>query len=111
MLVLQYLRDRLGDPSLSVQSVSRALALSPRRLHMLFEGSDETFAAALRGLRMRRAAELLGDPGLSVTAVGAAVGYPDPATFSRAFRRVHGEPPAAFRRSAHESSTAAARNA
>ncbi|MBS1699702.1 MAG: helix-turn-helix domain-containing protein [Actinobacteria bacterium] len=108
-LVVQYLHEHLADPALSVGTVSRALALSPRRLHTLFEGSDETFAAALRTLRMRRAAELLADPARTVTAVGAAVGYPDPASFSRAFRRVHGEPPAAFRRGPHELQAASAR--
>lgn len=110
-VVLQYLRDHLADPSLSVRSVSRALALSPRRLHALFEGADETFAAALRGMRMRRAVELLADPRPSVAAVGEAVGYPDPASFSRAFRGVFDAPPSAFRGPAHELHTARARNA
>lgn len=108
-VVVQYLRDRLADPSLSVRSVSRALALSPRRLHALFEGADETFAATLRGLRMRRAVELLADPRPSITAVGEAVGYPDPASFARAFRGAFGAPPSAFRHRAHESHGTGAR--
>ncbi|MFT4232506.1 MAG: AraC family transcriptional regulator [Leucobacter sp.] len=109
-VISRYLEERIGDPSVSVDSVSRAFALSPRALHSLFEGGDETFAATLRTLRMRRAAELLADPAVSVTAVGAAVGYSDPSSFARVFRRFHGEPPRAFRAS-HESSSAPARTA
>lgn len=108
-LIMQHLRDRLGDSALSVQSVSRAFAISPRTLHAVFEGGEESFAQTLRGLRMRHAAQLLLDPRRSVTEVGQSVGYPDPDSFGRAFRRFSGESPSSFRRSAHESSAGGAR--
>ncbi|SJM70077.1 AraC family transcriptional regulator [Gulosibacter sp. 10] len=96
-LIVRYLGRHLSDPALSVDSVSRVFGVSPRTLHSAFEGERETFAAALRSMRMRRAAELLADGRGSVTAVGEAVGYPDPSSFGRAFRRFHGASPREFR--------------
>lgn len=98
-MVLHHVRDRLADSGLSAASVCAAFAISPRTLHKIFAGSGETFAATVRRLRLERAAALLADPGcrLPVTAVGAAVGFPDPSSFARAFRRHHGAGPREFR--------------
>ncbi|MGO1545492.1 MAG: AraC family transcriptional regulator [Gulosibacter sp.] len=96
-LVLEYLQASLSDPDLSVERVSRVFGISPRRLHALFEDSDQTFAESLRGLRMTAAAEMLLYQDQTVAAVGANVGYPEPTSFSRAFRRVWGHSPAAHR--------------
>ena len=49
---------------------------------------------------MRRAAEMLADqPARPVRDVAHTVGYRQPAQFAKAFRRVHGQTPAAHRRS------------
>lgn len=110
-LVTRYLLEHLGDASLSVVSVSRAFAVSPRTLHALFSDEDESFAATMRRMRMRRAADLLTDPSRSVTAVGGAVGYPDPNSFGRAFRRFFGESPRAYRQTVHQMPSKPARMA
>jgi AraC-like DNA-binding protein len=47
--------------------------------------------------RMQVAARLLADGAAKVSAVGLAVGYDSEAAFSRAFKRVAGVPPAAWR--------------
>lgn len=90
--VLQHVRERLTDPSLSVSSVCRALALSPRTLHNLFAGEEQTFAATVRRLRLERSAAVLADPTCTATVadVAAAHGFHDPTTFARAFRRRYG---------------------
>jgi AraC-like DNA-binding protein len=49
-------------------------------------------------LKMRRAAELLLEPEALVKNAGTAVGFPDPAHFSRVFKRVHGVAPQTFMR-------------
>jgi AraC family L-rhamnose operon transcriptional activator RhaR len=51
----------------------------------------------LERLRARRAATLLSATDSTVAAVGAAVGWPDPAHFSRRFRVVFGASPRAYR--------------
>jgi AraC family transcriptional activator of tynA and feaB len=90
--VLRYVHGRLGDPALSVAVVCRRFAISPRTLHAAFAGADGTFAATVRRLRLERAAALLADPAdtRTVTEIGASVGFVDPASFSRAFRRALG---------------------
>jgi AraC-like DNA-binding protein len=51
----------------------------------------------LRRERMRSAASLLARPDLTVAAVGALVGYPDPTVFGRVFRSHHGMTPGEWR--------------
>ena len=54
-------------------------------------------------LRMRRAAELLGDERLTIENVAAQVGYENPFVFSSTFKRFMGWPPSKYpgRRSSH----------
>jgi AraC family transcriptional regulator, positive regulator of tynA and feaB len=93
--VLRYVADHLGDPGLSVTAVCRRFAISPRLLHKLFEGREQTFAETVRTLRLRRTAHLLADPGRTetITEVALRHGFTDPASFSRAFRRQFGVAP------------------
>lgn len=51
----------------------------------------------LRQLRVQRAMGLLARPGASIVAVANAVGYGDPFVFSKAFKKVVGVSPRAFR--------------
>jgi AraC-like DNA-binding protein len=50
--------------------------------------------------RIQLATQLLRDSHASVAAIGARVGYASETAFNRAFRRVVGMPPAAWRRQA-----------
>ncbi|MCM0620878.1 helix-turn-helix domain-containing protein [Nocardioides bruguierae] len=93
-LVLRHVQARVGDPGLSVASVCRDLGFSPRTLHAAFDGSGESFARAVRRVRLERAARLLAHPRtLTVTRVAGAVGFVDTSAFSRAYRRERGETP------------------
>ena len=93
--VLQHVRDSLTDRTLSVTTVCRRFAISPRILHNLFADAEVSFAATVRGLRLDRCAALLADPGVNatVTEIAAAHGFDDPTSFSRAFRRRFGVSP------------------
>jgi AraC-like DNA-binding protein len=90
--VLRHVQDHLPDSSLSVTSVCRRFAVSPRTLHNLFADADGTFAATVRGLRLDRSARVLADPSTTATVaeIAAAHGFDDPTTFTRAFRRRFG---------------------
>jgi AraC family transcriptional regulator, positive regulator of tynA and feaB len=99
--VLRYVRSRLADPALSVRGVCRRFGVAPRTLHAAFaaaEGSG-SFAATVRRMRLERCAALLADPATTgtITDVAASVGFPDPASFSRAFRREFGCTPSDVR--------------
>ncbi|HEX6185255.1 MAG TPA: helix-turn-helix domain-containing protein [Pyrinomonadaceae bacterium] len=72
--------------------------LSPSRFHQLFkEETGEPPARYLRGLRMRRARELLETTHLSVKQVMAGVGVSDESHFVRDFKKTCGLTPARYR--------------
>jgi AraC family transcriptional regulator, positive regulator of tynA and feaB len=93
--VLAHVERNLGDRDLTVAGVARRFAISPRTLHNLFTDADESFAATVRRLRLERSAARLADPTdrATVTAVAADLGFDDPTSFSRAFRRRFGVSP------------------
>jgi AraC family transcriptional activator of tynA and feaB len=86
---------RLADPTLSVSAVARALGVSPRRLHSAFAGAPMPFAGTVRRMRLERCLQLLSNPAITtqITQIGAMHGFPEPSSFSRAFRREFGTSP------------------
>jgi AraC family transcriptional regulator, regulatory protein of adaptative response / methylphosphotriester-DNA alkyltransferase methyltransferase len=86
-----------ADATLSLASVAHSIATSRRQLQRVFGDRETSFRRELQRARMTRAAELLRDDSLPIGAVARAVGYRQPAQFSKAFRRHHGVPPSALR--------------
>lgn len=98
-----YIDVNLCDPQLTPSTIAAAHFMSVRALHQIFEGSGETVSSEIRRRRIARCRQDLADPlqaQVPVAAIGARWGLSDPAHFSRLFRSVVGEPPAAFRRRA-----------
>jgi AraC-like DNA-binding protein len=96
---------------LTLAMLARALAVSPRQLERAYDEIGlTTFAAHLRAVRLRNAAELLAHQPLTVTDVARLVGYRQPSHFVKAFRRRFGITPGAFRDAARRdaANTAAA---
>jgi len=86
-----------ADESLSLGSVAHAIATSRRQLQRVFGERGTSFRGELQRVRMTRAAQLLEDEATPVAAIARAVGYRQPAQFSKAFRRHHGRPPSEMR--------------
>src|SRR5207342_12148 len=83
---------------LTLASLSRALAVSPRQLERAYDEIGlTTFAAHLRSVRLRNAAELLAHQPITVTDVARLVGYRQPSHFVKAFRRRYGTTPGLYR--------------
>ena len=78
--------------------VAKNLNLSRAYLRNLFSSS---FGISLQHYilryRMQHAEALLTSTDLSISAIGAQIGYRDPLMFSKMFRRYHGQSPTAFR--------------
>jgi AraC-like DNA-binding protein len=89
---------------LTLATLAQSLAVSPRQLERAYDEIGlTTFAAHLRAVRLRNAAELLAHQPLTVTDVARLVGYRQPSHFVKAFRRRFGMTPGAFRDAArHE---------
>lgn len=87
------------DRSLTVDDIARRGGCSRATAERAF---TRHFGMPVRSFvqvrRMTAASRLLSETGLSVTEVAGAVGYPDPAYFSRVFSRVFGVSPRAFAR-------------
>lgn len=80
------------------------VGLSVSRLHAVFrEELDSTPQAWLAERRMERARHWLADSRLPLAEVALGCGYADQSAFTRAFARVVGLPPAAYRRRAQAS--------
>lgn len=97
----RHVRGNLGDPNLSVASVAARFGIAPRTLHKLYADGEATFASMVRSLRLQHAAELLrnGDAVEPISRIAGLVGLPDPASFTRAFRREFGMSPSEMRAS------------
>ncbi|MFB7598229.1 helix-turn-helix domain-containing protein [Streptomyces sp. NPDC056160] len=93
----------LRDPKLSPALVARAHGISPRYLHVLFEGEDTTVHRLIQRRRIEECArELLrrGHEGRTISAVARGWGFRNAAHFSRVFKSVLGCSPSQWRDSA-----------
>jgi AraC-like DNA-binding protein len=96
--VRRLLWSSLSDGVPDLDEVARRLGMSPRTLQRRLRDEGTTFAAVLRGIRQDMAPPLLRDGRLAVSEVAFLLGYEDPGSFQRAFRRWAGRSPRAFRR-------------
>jgi AraC-like DNA-binding protein len=101
--VQAFIQRQLGDPQLSPAMIAAAHHMSLRSLHQLFHDEGVTVAGWIRRRRLECCRHDLSDPALAsrpVAAIAARWGFSSPGDFSRAFRAVHGLPPAEYRMSA-----------
>lgn len=97
-LVLEYIEANLASP-LRLAELARMAGVGARRFTTLF--AAETGWSPHRYLvnrRIERAKSLMLDTRLTLAEIGVAVGFADPAQFSRVFRQHTGESPRAYRR-------------
>jgi len=86
-----------GKPN--VRQIAMQLGVSPRTLQRRLEEEHTSFAAELDSLRHETASRLLQDNQLAVYEIAFLLGYSEPSTFYRAFRRWKRVSPHEFRRS------------
>ncbi len=87
-----------GTPKLA--QVARTLGIGAKTLQRRLAEHDTSFGAVLERTRRELAAGYLKDPGCTLTDVAYLLGYSEPASFHRAFKRWYGVTPAAWRREA-----------
>lgn len=95
--VLAYIHDNI-DGDLSLDTLADVAAMSRFHWHRVFRAmTGETLADAIRRIRLVRAANALVLEDAPVHEIAERFGFPNPASFSRAFSAAHGCSPAAFR--------------
>lgn len=85
-----------GEPTLG--EVAKRLGVSERTLHRRLADEGTRFLALVEEARRERAFLLLGDRSLSASEVASLLGYGEPSTFFRAFRRWTGQTPQVWRK-------------
>ncbi|MBN1671668.1 MAG: helix-turn-helix transcriptional regulator [Kiritimatiellae bacterium] len=97
--VLEYIEAHLGTP-LSRGLLARQAGLSPTRFHYVFKSAMGMAPMAyVERRRIQSAQRLLLGSGLAVKEIAFRCGYASAPYFNRAFRRVAGRSPGAFRKS------------
>lgn len=96
--VRRALWDELSAGTPSVSRVAERLRIGVRTLQRRLREEAATFADILDRLRQDMAIHLLEDRNLAVYEVAFLLGYAEPSTFYRAFRRWEGRSPLAHRR-------------
>ncbi len=97
-----YTKDHLDTAT--VETVSRAVAVSERTLRRQFQASiGLSWRTYLLHARMLRAMALLAAPGQSVADTAITVGFDSLSAFTRAFAQFCGETPSSYRRRVTES--------
>lgn len=95
--VLRALISAFPRGDASVEAVALRLGLTARTLQRKLAQAATSFAQLLDEARLRTAKKYLGDPTLPLAEVSFLLGFRDPSTFHRAFRRWTGQTPGAWR--------------
>ncbi len=96
--LLAYLEEHYTDPEIYGKSVASAFSISEKYLYSFFkEQTGINFASYLENLRLTQATQLLDNSKFTVNEIAKMVGFNSPNTFYKAFRRVYGTPPSAYR--------------
>ena len=94
--VMAYVKCNLDKP-IDVAQLSRKAYMSESHFHRVFkQAMGMSPSAYVRRERLRKAAELISEGQLSISAVGEEVGFASVAHFSKAFKSIYGVSPNAY---------------
>ncbi|MCD9023719.1 helix-turn-helix domain-containing protein [Cohnella silvisoli] len=95
----QYIEEHISNPDLSLAHLSQQFDISSKNVSHLFKDQlDINFIDFLIHRRVELAKQLLMDSNLSIQEVGHKVGYLNPVSFNRVFKRIVGVPPGDYRK-------------
>ena len=101
---VEYIQNNYSK-AIHVQEVANHVNINRGYLHSLFkEELGMSPQEYLRNVRLTRAAEQINMTDEPVEIIAAANGYPDPAVFSKAFKKMHGLSPTQYRKRTMENS-------
>lgn len=96
--IAEMIRTHYAEPEFSVSAISDALHITPGYLSSLFkEHEGESISARIESVRLEHAADLLRSTEEHVHDIQDKVGYRNPNTFYKAFKRRFGRSPKEYR--------------
>jgi AraC-like DNA-binding protein len=99
--IRSFIESSLHDPQLTPGRVAKAMHMSPRYLHHLFEEEGETVSRYILRRRLEECARAISDAaqrGRTVTEIAFQHGFNDASHFGRVFRERYGMSPRDYRR-------------
>lgn len=97
----KYILYNYKDPSLCLNKISDEFQISESYFsHMFKEKMGVNFSVYLENIRMDEAARLVRTTDINLSELYIQVGYNNPATFRRAFKKIYGVTPSTMRESA-----------
>lgn len=95
--VLNYIHQKYAEP-ISIREISHYCSLNRSYLSRIFQASTGVSPQQyLQNYRIKKAKQLLLEGRQSIQTVAYSVGYNDPFAFSKAFKRLTGQSPSAYR--------------
>ena len=100
--LISSIRDYIGknyhDPDLSLKKISEVFSISESYFSYLFKAeTGRNFSEYLEELRMKQAIHLIRETNTPLSELYGHLGYNNPNSFRRAFKKVYGSSPKAFR--------------
>ncbi|MCC8046606.1 MAG: helix-turn-helix transcriptional regulator [Clostridiales bacterium] len=90
--------------SVTLKELSDFFNYSERQIQRIIKKSTGiSFSENIQKLKMRKAARLLSNPNVSVTAIAEELGYSDQGSFRHIFRKYYGMTPIEYREHSHTS--------
>ncbi|GGT23959.1 helix-turn-helix domain-containing protein [Streptomyces chromofuscus] len=106
--ITQYVRKHLADPTLSAARIAAAHGISVRHLYTVLAQSGISLGDWIRSHRLAECRRELAGPGgrlRTIAGIARSWGFPDPAYFSKAFKRAYGISPRDWRDHHHPGSS------
>ena len=94
----RFIASSLADGEPTIKGATAATDMTRRTLQRRLKDEGCSYRQLVEEVRLGTAIRLLVRPGMKLADIGRALGYSDPAHFTRAFRRWTGETPSTFRR-------------
>jgi len=98
--VLRALISSLPRGGLTIEAAAHRLAMTPRTLQRRLAETGDTFSELVDEARLTTAQQYLADDRLTLGEISYLLGFNEPSTFHKAFRRWKGVPPGAWREQA-----------
>jgi AraC-like DNA-binding protein len=92
-----------GNPTIT--EIASRMGLSQRNLQRKLADAGTSFTKVLEEMRIEIASRYLAATSLSLKEIAFLLGYNEPSSFFRAFRKLTGETPLAFRTSQRSATT------
>ncbi|MCU6711300.1 AraC family transcriptional regulator [Paenibacillus sp. J5C_2022] len=94
--ILHYIDEHVGEP-ITAERLAERIGMSPKYFYTFFKANiGFTPQHYITRIRLNRARELLLEGERSVKEIAYQLGYPDPYTFSKQFKRYHHMSPSRF---------------